>query len=657
LDSILEQSYKDIEILLVDDGSTDDSGHICDDYASKNDNIRVIHKENGGLSSARNAALDVASGDYIGFVDSDDYIHPKMFEKLLLACESNDADISTCCHYVEKGDSLLIEGVIDDNVHIYGSEEALELLIRDEVMKSYAWDKLYKAELFEGVRYPNGRNYEDVATTYLLFDRAGRICYIPEYLYYYQMREGSISAHISDSQWHKNCGLMILSQKERFEYFFEKNQKIATLSLAMMVKYIYSYMDTGSALRDTEGNAKWRSFLLEHEEDIKSNPYVSDKDKKLLKIYTMSDIKLECYRMEKKPAKSINEYAHKAKRFANSFGLGLDRKYDFGLDKGKTTRLILFELPCFDNLGDHAIAYAGKQFLEDYTKKNPEMQLFIIDGWDTVDAINQLKKEIAPEDIIFCQGGGNIGNLYSFAEVFRNKVLMAFPRHRIIIFPQTIYFTQDEEGEKARIKSIGIYSKCQRLTICARDNSSYNMMKEYYGDKVEVIEMNDIVSYLDESQYGSTHRDKILLCLRSDKESALTKEDKKLLQSYCEGLTDKLLVTDTVMGADISKDEREKVLDEKWKIFGGSRLVVTDRLHGMIFSLITKTPCVVLGNNHHKVKSTYETFKKCEYLYYADSVRDAREIISEVLNKNLPINKMDIGKKFSELEAKIVSCN
>jgi exopolysaccharide biosynthesis predicted pyruvyltransferase EpsI len=579
-----------------------------------------------------------------------------MFEKLIGACETSAADISTCCHYVEKGDSLLIEGVIDDNMHIYSSEEALELLIRDEVMKSYAWDKLYRAELFTGVRYPNGRNYEDVATTYLLFDKAERICYIPEYLYYYQMREGSISAHISEKEWHKNCGLMILSQKERFEYFFEKNQKIATLSLAMMVKYIYSYMDTGSALNDTEGNAKWRSFLLEHEEEIKSNPYVSDKDKKLLKIYTMSDIKLKCYRMEKKPAKSINEYVLKAKRLANSFGLGLDRKYNFSLDEGKTMRLILFELPCFDNLGDHAIAYAGKQFLEDYIKRNTHMQLFIIDGWDTIDAINQLKKEIAPEDIIFCQGGGNIGNLYPFAETFRNKILMAFPTHRIIIFPQTIYFTGDEEGQQAKIKNIGIYSKCKRITICARDNSSYNMMKDYYGEGVDVIEMNDIVSYLDKSLCTSTNRDKILLCLRSDKESALTKEDKKLLQLYCEGLTDKLLVTDTVTGIDISRDEREKVLDEKWKIFGSSRLVVTDRLHGMIFSLITKTPCVVLGNNHHKVKSTYETFKECEYLYYADSVSDAKRIINEVLNKNLPNNKMDMENKFSELETKIVSC-
>lgn len=110
--------------------------------------MQVIHKENGGLSSARNAALDIAQGEYIGFVDSDDYISVDMFEKLYQACVQYESEIAICCHYTERGDRLLIEEPIVDESIQYTGVEALELLIRDQGIRNYAWDKLYKASLF-----------------------------------------------------------------------------------------------------------------------------------------------------------------------------------------------------------------------------------------------------------------------------------------------------------------------------------------------------------------------------------------------------------------------------------------------------------------------------------------------------------------------------
>lgn len=653
VDSIIGQSYEHLEIILVDDGAEDGSGELCDTYAAKDSRIKVIHKKNGGLSSARNAALDVAEGTYIGFVDSDDYIHSRMFEKLYEACDRTHAQIAVCGHYTEKDTRLLIEEPMLDQEEILTRHKALELLIRDQEMRSYAWDKLYHASLFENIRYPDGRNYEDLATTYRLFDKAEQICRIPEYLYYYQIRQGSISYHITEEKWHRNCMDIVIGQRERYEYFKGDQKDLAALCLAQMVPYIYTFIDTGYKVKADRGMQEFKEYLQIKEKEIWENPFISHKDKRLLKIYCSGEILCRCYQKLKKPAKAAGSCVQKGKRLLHRCGVGMPHKYDFTLEEGKNIRLILFELPCFDNLGDHAISYAQEVFLKDIMQEYPQMQLYVIDGWDTVEAVNQLKRVIAPCDIVFCQGGGNLGNLYPFAEAFRKKILSAFKDQRMFIFPQTIYFTKDTAGEKSKADCRKIYGRCQNLTLCARDHHSFEIMSEVFGTNIDIIEVNDIVSYLDRPVHKEAKREGILLCLRSDMESALNAENKKKLQDICEVLTKQTKITDTVTGRETGRKDREMILIKKWELFAGAKLVVTDRLHGMIFSLITGTPCVVLGNNHHKVSAAYETFKECGYLYYADSPELAETLIKRAYAKALPEGRREAKDQFEMLKQRI----
>lgn len=654
MDSVLKQSYKDLEIILVDDGATDKSGSMCDEYAKKDNRVKVIHKENKGLSSARNVALDIAEGEYIGFVDSDDYVHPDMFAKLYDAAVRHNSDISICYHYMERKDKLAIEDPILDDEEEFSANQALEVLIKDQGMKNYAWDKLYRAELFDGIRYPVGRNYEDIATTYLLFYKAGKICRIPEYLYYYQIREGSISSHVSnDKKWHENCYQIILSQAERYHFMKEKGEKkLADLCLSEIVPYIYDYISFGVKLHTKKHRDDVIGFLKKEEQNIQNNEFLSGKDKKLFKVYTSNVAVMNCFKKTKHFAKKLNSLKYKGKNALKEIGIGVNKKYNFALQEGRRVRLIFFELPCFDNLGDHAIAYAQKQFLDDFVKINPKYQLYVIDGWDTKEAVCQLKKEIGKSDVILCQGGGNMGSLYDFAETFRRLVMTHFPNNRIVVFPQTIYFSKDEKGKKIQKQVQKTYNKCRHLTICARDHISYKVMKDTFS--TEIVEVNDIVSYLDKRNLAVDKRDGIVLCLRSDIESALSAIDKKNLQETCSKVTLNLHVTDTCLGKDIKASEREEYLNKKWTLFGSSRLVVTDRLHGMIFSIITGTPCIVLGNNHHKVKATYETFKDCPYLWYANDVKEAKRLIQEKFNAGLVQEKYDTRQKFSKLEQIII---
>lgn len=195
VDSILAQTYANLEVILVDDGSPDGCPQICDEYASIDRRVRVIHKANGGLSDARNAGLDVARGEWIGFVDSDDMVEPAMFETLLAQAQAHESQISVC-NFAEFADgqnereALWTRGVQAQRV--LSGREACCLLMVDDELQNYAWNKLYAARLWDGVRFPVGQKYEDVNTTYKLFEKADRAVLIPEVLYWYRLRENSI---------------------------------------------------------------------------------------------------------------------------------------------------------------------------------------------------------------------------------------------------------------------------------------------------------------------------------------------------------------------------------------------------------------------------------------------------------------------------------
>ncbi len=196
VDSVLAQTYSDLEIILVDDGSTDGSAAICDEYATRDPRVRVIHKANGGLSDARNVGLDAATGDYIGFVDSDDWCEQRMFELLMQEAQAYDADIVVCAYYSFETDPVTTE----ENMWISGprrryeltTRDAMVMLLKDKEIQNYVWNKLYRAELWDGVRFPVGQKFEDINTAYKVFEKAERVAVIPYGLYYYRMRTDSI---------------------------------------------------------------------------------------------------------------------------------------------------------------------------------------------------------------------------------------------------------------------------------------------------------------------------------------------------------------------------------------------------------------------------------------------------------------------------------
>ena len=193
IESVANQTYDHLQIVLVDDGSTDLSPQICDEWRQKDQRIDVIHRKNGGLSAARNSGIDIAKGELISFIDSDDFVDNDYVEYLYKLLEASSADISVCQRRsISESGKLIDENRVADRV-IKGNSDCMLSFLRDNDIDTVAWAKLYHTSMFENVRYPEGKYHEDVFTTYKLIAQSYCISVGGLAKYNYLIRKNSIS--------------------------------------------------------------------------------------------------------------------------------------------------------------------------------------------------------------------------------------------------------------------------------------------------------------------------------------------------------------------------------------------------------------------------------------------------------------------------------
>ena len=264
LQSVVDQTYKDIEIILVDDGSTDESKIICDLYESNDSRIKVIHKENGGLSDARNAGIDIAKGKYISFIDSDDYVEKDYIKSMYDAIKKDNSDISVSLHVIkyENGKTKFkFENQCDK---IVNAKQALEMMLYDDGLDLSAWGKLYKTVFFNNIKFPKGRIFEDAATTYKLMDKAEKISLVNQYLYNYMIRNNSISS----GKFNEKKMDLISSTKEMSDFV---SQKYPDLQRACDRRLMYAYLSTITQLAKSNEQKKYCDLKKELMTYIKKN--------------------------------------------------------------------------------------------------------------------------------------------------------------------------------------------------------------------------------------------------------------------------------------------------------------------------------------------------------------------------------------------------
>lgn len=288
IDSVLGQTYKELEIILVDDGSTDNSGVICDEYEKKDDRIKVIHKKNGGLSDARNCGLDNAIGEYIAFLDSDDWVDIDLYKNLYYLIDKYDADIAVCNFervYSERDKLRKVE----EKVEVYTNTEAIEQIYyptEKSTQMIIAWNKLYKKYILKNMRFPRGKIHEDEFLTPLLLYRAGKVVYTNKQLIYYRQVQGSIM----NSNFSVKRLDYLYALENRNKFLKEKNlNELYLRGIELQVKNIinYYYLVKGSNIEDkTNILIKLKKDLIEIRDKVGKE--LPDRVRLKIKIFNIS---------------------------------------------------------------------------------------------------------------------------------------------------------------------------------------------------------------------------------------------------------------------------------------------------------------------------------------------------------------------------------
>lgn len=309
------------------------------------------------------------------------------------------------------------------------------------------------------------------------------------------------------------------------------------------------------------------------------------------------------------------------------------------LERWRGRKKVIIALAGFyQNLGDMALTYAQKRFIESTL---PDYEVLLFASTDTYSRMKALKRVVGPEDIITTIAGGNMDDVYPSLENARRFLVRSFPNNPIISFPQTIAFSETSIGRRARRRSARTYRAHPRFVVFAREPRSLELMRSGLpGMRIEYSP--DIVLSLKDVVHPQL-RAGVLLSVRQDMEVFLTSDDRARIVAVLESKTDDILVRDTV---DVTlehcqPDTFEQTLKDFWKLVGSRRIVVTDRLHAMIFCVITRTPVVVLPNSNHKIRGTYEAWlRDHSFIRYIDSFDEAS--LSQAIDELWDLSQEDI---------------
>lgn len=652
IESIINQTYNNMEIILVDDGSPDNCGKICDQYGEKDSRIRVIHKVNGGLSDARNSGLQIATGEILGFVDSDDWLPLDSIETSVKLMEEQEADIVAFGSYKSDGKSKVTR-YTSSVVEIYNREEALMALSRNDKIESHVWDKIYRREIWNEISFPVGKLFEDVYVMHRVFAKAEKVVFVDKPLYYYYQRDNSIVSHQTIQsrfdiiEGYESRLVYLANESERIRQLTKENivwSAISTLRMitefgegdcsneidrlhAILKKYPIYHFEIGVMSR----GLKYDYFILMHCPII-YNPY--RKMTYMVKNTTMQtrSILKMCYHSLRRLWRCIKE---KFEPVSSDILKCTNQKH----------RVLLMGGPEYNNLGDHAIAYATKEYVQTRIKGSCYIE---ITEREIMRHFSKLKKYIRESDVLLLQGGGNLGDIYKDQQRIRELVIKAFPNNNIVMMPQTVYFNDTRENAPELIKIKELFESHQHLFLFAREEYSFSLMQKLFC-KCRATLVPDIVLSLSLEEMQQNERKGVCVCFRNDRESILELADKDFVLSVLNQKFSKVDPIDTVVNNWVRKESREKELMSIWRKIANCELLVTDRLHGMIFAAITKTPCIAFSNNNKKIIGVYKWLLSCKWIVFCENPYNISKKIEEVLRQKK--EWVNLEKAFSPLKA------
>lgn len=291
--------------------------------------------------------------------------------------------------------------------------------------------------------------------------------------------------------------------------------------------------------------------------------------------------------------------------------------------------------PTHGNLGDHAIAIAAENMFKKLNIIYFEVSFNLLEEYQSYGILNAFDG-----CNLVLNGGGNLGTLWMNCEQLTRDIIQSNPNSKIVILPNSFYYDNTKKGQEELKKSIQIYNKHEHLYLFAREKLSFEAMQGIYNN---VFLVPDMVFSLDYSIDESIEREGILVCLRNDIERTMLESDRIKLEKLLASTSLRVTFTDTVLSHNIDPEDRKKEVYNKLSEFNKAQIVITDRLHGMIFSAITGTPCIVINSMSPKIRGCMEWVKTCDYIKYTDDIDAIHELLPEIINRKN--DKVDISEE------------
>jgi len=648
VDSILAQTFRDFEIILVDDASPDGSIEICRKLYGDNDKVKFVrHEKNLGLGAARNTGIKHAVGKYVCFVDSDDFILTDALEKFYVVAEETAADVVHAAGwyelYQDEPAPVLQENLKPSNDE-YTREGflATDLPYRlDEHWKKYntcsmAWLCFCRRDFLESNRIEFLPIIsEDEPFNFALLYCARRYYILPASLYVYRRRTGSIM------------------QTRDADHFAKVIQ-----SMARGAAYIKTFLDRTPRFENYDS---WRKDIMDtffnrfvymhtvnHYTELTLSP----------ELATVADDAFE--KLFGDGAPFVSNFFHGYHIFlcqaqileqqvkllqAENQRLKGEQNDDPIIDalKSAEKRVLLIGTPTHGNLGDQAIVAGELRVLKDYF---PDREVVEI-PCDYLTGGLGFAKYVRRDDVIFLVGGGNLGNLWVNEEQLRRALIDAFPDNKIVIFPQSIYFTEDDAGRRELAYSQQVYNTHDDLHLMTRDEISFAFAQKFFP-QVDNYLMPDAATVLHGMLDNvDVAREGVLFVLRGDKEKVRDDAKIQILQQSFAEANIPFEVVDNVINEQVTADTRDEKIRAALLKFRKSKLVVTDRFHGVVFAFVTRTPVLAFKSFDTKISSGVKWFENFPSVFYAEDAdwRAVETFINLALDDAAVFAELNAGVK------------
>lgn len=603
LDSVLSQTYSKLQVILVDDGSTDGSGEICDEIAVTDLRVEVLHTANCGLAAARNAGMELVRGSYVVFVDSDDLLGPDHIFNLVNAL-SDCKDVSksvvvTGFTPVSVGETVNVSSSSDLNPSYFSTSQAIaESVTIGGRFGAHAWGKLYPKRLFEFLTYPVGSYYEDQFVTYKIFLAASEIVYIDSNDYLYTInRPGSISvgSRIRELDYLDAIRITLLDIRK------ECPAAAQAVESRYLISLIYSVETACLSNRFGLFNSLFNEAL-----SCRANAFEKDALNNKIKVkYWALEFgpRLFAALVKARFCLASVDKAWVFDKFRAKFlsplnSMKVVSKYSKLLKDCDGSTAFLVMTPRYRNYGDQLIAFSETELLH-----AAGIHKIVEIPYEECQVMSKAFSRLLKDgDIVYFTGGGYLGDLWPGLDHTAEQLLLALsPNNKAFFFPESVFNSKNDD---LRFVQTVNYSRAP-VMLCARESATYSRLCRsinqeavyLFPDVGLFVRKSDILNMIPKRIPNSA-----LVCIRHDKESLQGVNFGLSLTSALEecGLAISAIDTHDPIG-ETAPDSRRAEIGELAKRFAEASLVVTNRLHGMVLAMIMGTPCVALDNVSGKV--------------------------------------------------------